>query len=137
LEHLQEAPVTEEKRPGSEIIDELEALGQQLTTAIRSLWQSEESRKFRQEIGQGFTDLGKQIDAAFKAAQDSEAAKEFSGQVKETVDKARESDIVGKVERSLVAGLHDLNEEFSKTVASLQKQQPPAEPPADSPEDQA
>jgi len=129
--------VTEEKRPGSEIIDELEALGQQLTTAIRSLWQSEESRKFRQEIGQGFTDLGKQIDAAFKAAQDSEAAKEFSGQVKETVDKARESDIVGKVERSLVAGLHDLNEEFSKTVASLQKQQPPAEPPADSPEDQA
>jgi len=63
----------EEKREGSEIVGELEALGQQLAGALRALWQSEESRKFRQEIGEGFTELGKQIDAAFKAAQESDA----------------------------------------------------------------
>lgn len=121
--------MSEEKKPASDIVDELEALGQQVATALRSLWESEESRKFRQEIGEGFAELGKQLDQAFKSAQESEAAKQFSEQVKETVDKARESDIVGKIEQSLVSGLRELNEQFSKTVSSLQEDQPPAEPP--------
>jgi hypothetical protein len=127
----------EEKREGSQIVGELEALGQQLASALRGLWQSEESRKFRQEIGEGFTELGKQIDAAFKAAQESDAAKQFGEQVKETVDKARETDVVGKLERSLVSGLRDLNEQLSKTVSSLQEDEPPAEPPTSGPENPA
>ena len=113
----------------SEILGELEALGQQLASAVRSLWQSEESRKFRQEVAEGFAELGKQLDAAIKSAQESDAARQFSEQVKETVDKARETDVVGKLERSLVTGLRSLNEQLSKTVSSLQEEEPPAEPP--------
>jgi hypothetical protein len=123
----------EEKRASSEIVGELEALGQQLASALRALWHSEESRKFRQEIGEGFVELGKQVDAAFKAAQESDAARQFSEQVKETVDKARETDVIGKVERSLVTGLRDLNEQLSKTVSSLQDDEE-GEPPAPGPE---
>ena len=124
----------EEKREGGEIVGELEALGQQVVSALRALWQSDESRKFRQDIGDGFTELAKQVDAAFKAAKESDTAKQFGEQVKETVDKARETDVVGKVERSLVTGLHELNEQLSKTVASLHEKEPPAEPPASGPE---
>jgi uncharacterized coiled-coil DUF342 family protein len=119
----------EEKRESSEIVGELEALGQQVVGALRALWQSEESRKFRQEIGEGFAELGKQVDAAFKAAKESDAAKQLGEQVKETVDKARETDVVGKVERSLVTGLQELNQQLAKTVASLQDKEPPASGP--------
>ena len=129
--------MSEEKREGSQIVGELEALGQQLASALRALWQSEESRKFRQEIGEGFAELGKQVDAAFKAAQESDAARQFSEQVKETMDKARESDVVGKVERSLVTGLRELNEQLSKTVSSLQEDEPPAPPAPPGPENPA
>jgi uncharacterized protein YPO0396 len=111
--------MSEEQKSGSELMDELEALGQQLVTAVRSLWDSDESRKLRREIGDGFVQLGQQVDDAIKTAQESEAAKEFKVQVKETMDKARESDVAGKLQENLVSGLHQLNNELGKLVTSL------------------
>ena len=117
--------MTEEQKSGSEVMNELEALGKQLGAAVKALWQSEESRKLRQEIGDGFVQLGKHMDEAVKTAQDSEAAREFKGQVKETVDKARESDVAGKVQQGLVTGLQQLNAELSKLVSSLESSRKP------------
>jgi hypothetical protein len=111
--------MTEEQKKDSQLMDELQSLGDQLATAIRSLWDSEESRKLRQEIGDGFVELGQQIDDAVKTAQDSDTAKEFKEQIQDTVDKARESDVAGQMERNLVSGLHQLNAELSKFVDSL------------------
>lgn len=119
--------MTEEQKPESQVVDELHSLSNQLVTAVKSLWDSEESRKLRQEIGDGFVELGKQIDDAVKSAQESEAAKEFKVQVKDTMDKARESDVAGQVERNLVSGLQQLNAELSKFVDSLSTKSPPAD----------
>ena len=112
--------MTEEKKPTNDILDELEALGNQLTTALKKLWESEESRKLRQDLRQGFVQLGQEIDDAVKTAQDSEAAKQFGEQVKDTVEKARQSDIAGKVEEGVTTGLRKMNEELSKIIASLE-----------------
>jgi uncharacterized coiled-coil DUF342 family protein len=117
--------MTEEQKPSSEVMTELEALGKQLGAAVKALWQSEESRRLRQEIGDGFVQLGQHLDEAVKAAQDSEAAKEFKEQVKGTVDRARESDVAGKVQQGLVTGLHQLNTELSKLVGSLESSRKP------------
>lgn len=111
--------MTEEQKPESQVVDELRSLSNQLVTAVKALWDSEESRKLRREIGDGFVELGQQIDEAVKSAQDSEAAKEFKEQVKDTMDKARESDVAGEMERNLVSGLQKLNAELSKFVDSL------------------
>jgi NAD dependent epimerase/dehydratase family enzyme len=112
--------MTEEQKSGNEILEELEALGQQLATAVKSLWESEDSRRLRQQIGEGFLELGQQIDTAIQSAQESETAKQFSEQVKETMEKARESDITTKVEQGLVSGLRQLNVQIEKLVESLQ-----------------
>ena len=53
---------TEERVSSSEILDELHSLGQQLATTVRSLWESNESRKLRQDIEQGFVELGHQVE---------------------------------------------------------------------------
>lgn len=113
-----EAPAKE--TADSEILDELQALGAQLVTTVKSLWESEESRKLRKEIGDGFVELGQQIDTAVKSTQESEAAKQFSEQVKETVEQARQSDVVDKVQEGLLTGLRELNAELSKMAGSLE-----------------
>jgi hypothetical protein len=123
----QKPTVTEEAKPHSEILEELQSLGQQLSAAVKSLWESEESRKLRKDIGEGFVELGKQLDTAVKSAQESEAAKQFTGQVKETMDKARETDIAGKLEQGLVTGLRELNEQLSKMISSLESKERTAE----------
>ncbi len=120
--------MTEEKEQGSEVLDELEALGQQLVTAVKSLWESEESRELRREIGEGFAELGQQIDKAARSAQESEAAQKFREQVKETMDEAREADIAGKVEQGLLDGLRALNQELSKLTTSMEGKQEQVEP---------
>jgi soluble cytochrome b562 len=125
--------MTEEKKPTNQIMDELEALGQQLTTALKTLWESEESRKLRQDLQQGFVQLGQEIDEAVKTAQESEAAKQFSEQVKGTMDKARQSDVAGKVEQGLATGLRKMNEELSKLIASLEDEGDDTPPQAGTP----
>jgi hypothetical protein len=74
------------------------------------------------------TEVSNQIETALKSAQESEAAKEFSAQVKETVDKARESDIPVKLQQSLVGGLRDVNAQLSKMLDTWEVKRP-AEPP--------
>ena len=112
--------MTEEQKTSSDILEDLQALGQQLGTAVKALWESEDSSQLRQEIGDGFVELGNQVDTAIQSAQESEAAKQFSEQVKETMDRAREADLAAKLEEGLVTGLHELNVGLGKLVASLE-----------------
>ena len=131
--------MTEEKTPGgeaptgkggssSEILDELESLGQRLATAVKSLWESNESRKLRQDLEKGFVELGRQVETAVKSARESEAGKQFSEQVKETMDKARESDLATKLEKGLVSGLQGLNDQLTRMVGTLQEEEEKAGP---------
>ena len=125
--------MTEEKKPESKLLDELNALGQQLSAAVKDMWENEDSRKLRQEIGDGFLELGQQVDAAISTTQESEAAKQFSGQVREAVDRARESDLADELERGLVTGLKELNKGLSSFLSSIESKPPAAaEPEADS-----
>jgi hypothetical protein len=112
--------MTEEQKPSSEILTELDALGQQLVTAVKALWLSEDSRRLRQELADGFAELGEQMDTAVRSAQESEAAKEFRVQVQEAMDKARQTDLAGKLEQSLVVGLRELNEQLSSLISSVE-----------------
>jgi hypothetical protein len=133
-QNLPEEPKVEEEQVQSdELVDELQALGSSLVAAVKSLWDSEESRSLRKEIGDGFLEVGRQVDSAIKSAQESEAAKEFKVQVKETMDKARESDVSGQVQETLVSGLRQLNAELNKFVASIE----PTDTAGEAPEDEA
>jgi soluble cytochrome b562 len=115
----QETPAGKRTTTG-DLLQELQALGRQLGDAFTALWQSEESRHVRQEIKEGFVELSQELDQAIKSAQESEAAKEFSRQVKETVDRAREGELVEKVEAGLAEGLRKLNQELSKATRSVE-----------------
>jgi hypothetical protein len=122
---------TEGQKAGSELLAEFQMLGQQLATAVKSLWESEDSRRLRKQLSEGFTELGQTVDSAIKSAQESEAAKQFGEQVKETVDKARSSDVADKVEQGILTGLRELNTQISKLVGSLEEKHPTQAKPED------
>jgi len=126
--------MSEEKKPSSDVLDELKLFGQQLGTAFKSLWDSEESRNLRKEISEGLTEAVREMDKAVKNVQDSEAAKEFGEQVRGTVDKARQSDIAGQVQQGLVSGLRSLNTEMNKLLSSWEDKKPPTPPEPPAPE---
>lgn len=111
--------MTQEPKPeeGS-ILHELTVLGQQLGSAVKALWESEESKTLRADIAEGIAEVGRQIDTAVQSAQESEAAKEFSTQVRATVEKAREADVAEQIEQGLVSGLRELNTHLAKLVSS-------------------
>jgi len=123
--------MSEEPRQEDTILGELKLFGEQLGTAVKALWESEESKNLRQEIAEGITEAGRQIDTALKSAQESEAAKEFSTQVRGAVDKARETDVADKIEAGLVTGLRELNAQLNKLLSSwdVRKAAEPGTPP--------
>jgi len=121
----------EQKESGSEILDELQSLGQQLAEAVKSLWESEESRKLRRDLEKGFTEVANQVESAVQSARESDAGRRFTEEVRETVDKARETDVAGRLERGLASGLRELNQQLTRMVDSLQQERetPPAPTP--------
>ena len=124
--------MSEEQKPTGDVLGELKLFGQQLGTAVKSLWDSDESRNLRKEISEGLGEAVREMDKAVKSVQESDAAKEFSEQVRGTVDKARESDVVGQIQQGLISGLRDLNAEIGKLLNSRETKKPaePPEPPA-------
>ena len=127
--------MSEEQKPTSDVLDELRLFGQQLGSAVKSLWDSDESRNLRKEISDGLAEAVQEMDKAVKDVRESDAAKDFGQQVRGTVDKARESDIVGQIQQGLVTGLRDLNAELGKLLSSRETKKPaepptPPEPPA-------
>ena len=121
--------MTEEQKPGSDLVEELHALGQQLSAAVRAMWESEESRQLRQEIGEGFVEVGRQVNSAVQSAQESEAGQQFSEQMKEAMDRARESDLTAQFEEGLATGLRELNRGLSSLVSSIESAAPAEEAP--------
>ena len=124
--------MSEEQKPTGDVLEELKLFGQQLGSAVKSLWESEESRNLRQEISEGLNEAVREMDKAVKNVQASDAAKDFSEQVRGSVDKASESDVVGQIQKGLVTGLRDINAEIGKLIDSWETKKPaePAEPPA-------
>jgi hypothetical protein len=122
--------MTDEQKPTSDIVAELRLLGQQIGSAAKALWQSDESRSVRGEIREGLEEAGRQIETAVRSFQDSDTGRKLGTQVKETVEKARESDAADKVEQGIIATLREVNREFGKIISSWTGQPSEETPPA-------
>jgi hypothetical protein len=135
--------MTDEQKPTSDIVAELRKMGQQIGTAAKALWESDDSRSVRQEIREGLAEAGRQIDTAVRSFQESDAGHKIGTQVRQTVDKARDSDAAGKVEQGIVATLREVNRQLERTIGSWTSQPteptppPPPPPPPSEPEGSA
>jgi len=126
--------MTDEQKPMGDIVAELRLLGQQIGSAAKALWESDDSRSVRQEIREGLEEAGRQIETAVRSFQESDAGQKLGTQVRQTVEKARDADVPGKVEQGIVDTLREVNRELGKIISGWTGQPPAGTPPATPPD---
>jgi len=125
----EEQEMTEEQKPTSDIVSELRLLGQQIGAAAKALWESEDTRAVRYEIREGLVEAGHQIDTAVRSFQESDTGHKIGVQVRQTVDRARESDAADRVEQGVVATLREVNRQLGQIIGGWTSRPPEQTPP--------
>lgn len=106
-----------ENRPSDESLrDEFENLGKNLVDALRSAWEAPESRRLREEMTTGLSDLGSTLKREAENLATSPAAQKVQTGVGEVGEKIRSTEVQEKVRRELIGALQVVNSELQKVI---------------------
>jgi hypothetical protein len=122
---------------------EIEALGKNLIGAVRSVWEAPESKRMRDEMTSGLSDLG----STLKREADYLASHPTTQQIKTDVgqigEKIKAPEAQAAVRRELLSALQSVNSELQKLIdrwsaaeaggAVSGEERPTGDTPADSP----
>ncbi len=122
---------TPQEQPTDELAEELKKLGQQFEAVIRAVWAHPQRQRVEQELHEGFQELSRQLEAAFKSAQESPAVQDVSTQVKQVLETAKESKAAQEIREGMLKGLQELSAALGRMAESLRPQEPVAEEPAE------
>lgn len=106
-----------ENRPDEESLrDEFETLGRNLIDALRSAWEAPESRRLREEVTTGLSDLGSTLKREAENLSSSPAAQKVQTSVEGVGEKLRAPEVQDKVRRELIGALQVMNTELQKVI---------------------
>lgn len=123
--------MSEEPKVERSIADELGKLGQQVASAAKAAWESEERRKLQAELTRGVEQFSQELSATLDKATESGQARELRGKAEKVVEDVRAADVIEEIRKGILTGLDTLNRELGKLVEKLdttpETQQPLAE----------
>lgn len=106
-----------ENKPGDESLkEEFESLGRNLVDALRSAWEAPESRRLREEVSSGLSDLGTTLKREADNLASSPAAQKVQTSVGEVGEKIRTAEVQEKVRLELIGALQTVNSELQKVI---------------------
>ncbi len=108
----------------SEILEELRALGKNLSTLLQSAWESEERRKIQQEIETGLGEMR----SSLKDAASGPAGQAIKADLEDLHQRLRTGEVEKRLRTELVSALHTANESIKKAAERKTPPPPPAEP---------
>ena len=100
--------------PNSDIADELRTLGKNLKEALQSVWESDERKKFEDEIRAGLADLGVTLNEAASDFRQSQTGQQLKEDVDDFRRRVHSGDVSTKVHDELINALRLANNELSK-----------------------
>ena len=100
--------------PNSDIADELRTLGKNLKEALQSVWESDERKKFEDEIRAGLADLGVTLNEAASDFRQSQTGQQLKEEVKDFRKRVHSGEVSTKVHDELINALRMANSELSK-----------------------
>ena len=113
--------MSENTNPQPDLADQFRELGAQLKNMIQSAWESEESHKFRTELKNGLSELGKAANETvdeFKASETGQRLKadavDFKARVESGEVEAKAREEVSKVLDFINTELGKINEKWVK-----------------------
>lgn len=107
---------TQSEPSGSEIADELHALGVHLKEILRTAWESPERKKVQQEIETGLSDLGETINSAAEEFKESPAGETLRADVEDLKERFRSGEVETKIRDEILRALRIVNTELEKAT---------------------
>lgn len=98
----------------SDIAEELRLLGRNLKDALASVWESDERKKFEDEIRAGLADLGVTLNEAADDFKQSQAGQQLKEDLKDFRRRVHSGEVSAKVHDELIHALRLANIELSK-----------------------
>ena len=102
------------------IADELTKLAQQLTTAAKTAWDSEERKRLQNEIMTGMQRVGQELTTAINKAAESEQAKELKTRATKMAEDVQKTDVADEVRKGILIGLEAVNRELGKLLERME-----------------
>ena len=115
-----EETMGEEAKTERSIADELTKLAQQLTTAAKTAWDSEERKRLQSEIMTGMQRLGQELNSAVNKAAESEQAKELKMRATRVAEDVQKTDVADEVKKGILVGLEAVNRELGKLLERME-----------------
>lgn len=116
----------------SELVAELQQLGQQLETTFRA-FVAGPGQTIRREVSEAFQELGTQVQRAVGAIQQRPEAAELEQKARRAIQQVGEKPIVREVEETLVTGIQQINLQLRKLVDRIEGSPGVAAPPQAAP----
>lgn len=115
----------EKPKPG-DVANELHELGKNLASILQGAWESDERKKFTDEIRAGMEDLNHTLNQAVSDFRQSPTGQRMQDEVKEFKDRVRTGELDTKIREEILSALKTVNRELEK---ASKKNQTPNEPP--------
>jgi hypothetical protein len=103
-----------EQPPPSDLHDEFEQLGQNLKAAIKTAWESEESRKLQAELKSGVAALEAGLRQAAQEVTTGEAGQRFKSEVNDLGQRVKSGQVESQLRKDLLSALRTINSELQK-----------------------
>ncbi len=111
---------TEETKTERNIADELARLGQQLSAAAKSAWESEERKRLQGEIMNGVQRAGQEINAAVNKASEHEQVQQLRTKAVKVAEDVQKTDVADEIRKGILVGLQAINREMGKLLERLE-----------------
>lgn len=96
------------------LVAELNRLGENLGKVVRSAWESDERRSIEKELGAGLEEFVKRLNEAVESAQKDPSLNKAKVKAKEAWETARGPQIVAEVRTGVVDTLRKINEDLAR-----------------------
>jgi ElaB/YqjD/DUF883 family membrane-anchored ribosome-binding protein len=106
-----------EQNKQSEIVNELNKLGENLGNLLRGIWESDERKSLERELTTGLDQLSKKLSETADNIRNDAYVNNVKKEVKDALDTARVPQIFDEIQKGIVETLKKVNDDLSKRPA--------------------
>ena len=103
-----------EKPPEGDLHNEFEQLGQNLKAALKTAWESEESRKLQAELKSGMAALEVGLHQAAQEVTSGETGQRLKAEVDDLGQRVKSGQVESQLRKDLLSALRTINSELQK-----------------------
>jgi hypothetical protein len=122
----------DQKQPESGFSSEFQKLGGNIKQVAQAALESEEFKRFQDEMNQGLAQLGESLNKFFQEVSESPTGQRVKSEIDDFQKSARTGDLEAKVRQDVLTALRKANEELEKAANRWRAGDDTPQPPSQS-----